>query len=141
MSYEAAHAEMVGVIETAKAAWTGTPNPLRIEYDNRELVDFENQYETYLGVELHYLGGEQLSIGRTKDVVAYGQIHLIAHAPKGAGSLNLHRILDHFQPYLEIKDFTVMRTSAGWQTKTYERPGWYCRPLVVPFRTYRLVTS
>jgi hypothetical protein len=141
MSYTAAYTDMVTAVQAAVAAWTGQPNPLKVEYENRELIDSENEFETYVGAEMHYLGGEQLSIGRYKDVAAYGQIHIVAHAPKAAGSLNLHVILDHFQPFLEIRDFTTLRTMAGLQTKTYEKPGWYCRSLVIPFRTIRLVTS
>lgn len=141
MSFEAVRVDVVTATEAALAAWVGPPTPLIVSYDNREaLISAEHRDEPYLCVEVHEFDGGQISLGKTKVVQALGQIHLIAHAKENAGSAVAKKILDHFFPYYELKEFTTARTHAAKAADFYKKAGWVCWPVVVPFWYHRLVT-
>lgn len=141
MSYEAARVDVVTATQTALAAWVGPPTPLVVAYENREAaVDPEHLSDPYLCVEMHLLDGRQLSLGKTKVVEALGQIHLVAHAKENDGSRVPRQILDHFQSYFELKNFSLIRTHAALPQDRYDKAGWCCYPVVVPFWFHRLVT-
>lgn len=139
--HEAVYKELVGAVEAAKAAWVGPPSPLVVSYENRTLLDLAAQVDSYLCADVHFLDGSQDSLGGSVvDVIEYGQLHLVAHTRKEAGTLKGRQILDHFGPFVELKSFTVCRTMAARGHATYDTPGWHCIPLVVPFRFHRLAT-
>ena len=139
--HEAVYRELVTATEAARAAWVGPPTPLVVTYENRTLVDLAAQVDSYLCADVHFLDGEQDSLGGSVvDVIEYGQLHLVAHTRRDAGTLKGRQILDHFRPFVELKSFTVCRTMAARGHATYDRPGWHCIPLVVPFRFHRLAT-
>lgn len=140
MSFSAARTELVAVAEAAKAAWVGPPSPLLLSYQNQGLIDPGSQFDPYLCVDIFHLNGEQLSMGQTKALVDYGQIHLVAHARENGGMLVCQQILDHFRPYFELKTFATVRTHASRGAAEYAKAGWVCYPLVVPFWVNRLVT-
>jgi hypothetical protein len=141
MSFELARADMVAAAQAAKAAWAGPPSPLVVSYENVTDLDIERQPSPYVCVDLHLLDSEQLSLGQVVTVADYGQIHIVAHVPENAGSLTARRILDHFRPYFELKTFTTLRTRTAMGAASYEKKGWYCLPLIVPFWYHRLVTQ
>jgi hypothetical protein len=140
MSYEPARVDVVTAVEAALTAWPTLPKPV-VAYDNRKaVIDPDKQSLPYLCVETHYIGGGQISLGRTKVVEALGQIHLVAHAKQNAGSAQAQLLLDHFQAFFELKNFSLIRTHAAMPADYFDRAGWRCWPVVVPFWFHRLVT-
>lgn len=141
MSYEAVRADLVTAIQAAAQAWAGPPSPLLITYDNRDLVDPDKVPSAYVCAEVHFLDGEQLSLGATKVVSILGQVHIVVHVPQGSGVALARKIQDHFFNALTLKNFTVARTHAARAAADYPARGWLCCPLVVPFWAHKLVTA
>ena len=139
MSFELARADLINAFETAMAAWAGDPSPLAFEVQNQTTLNIDKQTDPYLMLDIYYIDGKQLSIGQTKVLADYGQVHLIACSPPNSGSLKAAKILDHFRTYFEVKDFGVARTLASMSAAPYTKNGWYCVPLIVPFWVQRLV--
>lgn len=139
MSYEAAYADLVTAAEAAKAAWTGDAFPM--VYPNQRNLDIAVQQAPYVCLELYFVDAVQLSMGSTKAVADYGQIHVVAHTPENAGSLKAGQILSHFRPFFELQDLSSIRTKAAALNAPYQKAGWSCMPLVIPFIIHRLVTS
>jgi hypothetical protein len=113
---------------------------LLVEYDNLRLVDVDQQISPYVCVEIHFIDGEQLSLGLPRVVADYGQVHIVVHTPAGAGSLVAKRLLDHFRTFFELKTFSAVRTHATKGASTFLAEGWECTPLIVPFWVHRLVS-
>lgn len=141
MSFELARFDLVQAAEAARAAWVGPPSPLVVSYENQKNLDIDRQTEVYLCVDILYVDGQQLSIGKTKALADYGQVHLVAHTKKDAGSLKAQALLSHFRNFFELKNFAVARTHASRQGGSYPVPGWVCTPLIVPFWFHRLATT
>jgi hypothetical protein len=136
MSFISARRDIVQAVEQARSDW---PRPLIVSYENQTLLDVPSQTEVYLCVEIHMLDAQQLDLGHSPFVEEMGQIHLVAHAPENGGSEPAKRLLDHFRPYLELKNFSLVRTrvARGGPSKTVA--GWECWPMVVPIWYHRLV--
>lgn len=140
MSFEAARADMVAAAQAALATWVGPPSPLLLSFENQGIVDQGTQFDPYLCVDMLLVSGEQLSMGATKAVATYGQIHLVTHTRENSGTLLGLKILDHFRPYFQMKAFSTIRTQAARPAGAYPVQGWLCQPLIVPFWYHDLVT-
>ena len=140
MSFAAARSDIVTAAQAALAAWVGPPTPLVLAYQNQTVLNVDSQVNPYLCVDIYFIDGEQLSLGATKVLADYGQIHLVAHARENSGTLVSQQILDHFRTYFELKTFSLVRTHAGKGAASYLRSGWNCTPLVIPFWYHRLVS-
>lgn len=140
MSFQTARSDIVTAAQAALAAWTGPPTPLVLAYQNQTVLNVDAQVTPYLALDIHFLDGEQLSLGATKALADYGQIHLVAHAREGTGTLVSQKILDHFRPYFELKTFSLVRTHAGRGAALFLKSGWSCSPLIIPFWYHRLVS-
>lgn len=141
MSYEGARTDMVNAALAAQATWTGSPSPLSLAFQNQTTLDVDTQTSPYLCVDLYFIDGDQLSLGKIVTVADYGQIHLVAHVPENQGTLKAGQILSHFRPYFELKTFSTIRTKATMGAAPFQKSGWYCVPLIVPFWAHRLVTT
>ncbi len=139
MSFEAAQSDLVGAVEAAAALWVGPP-ALLIEYPNRRLVDVDRQPDPYVCVEVEFFDGGQISMGASKWVEEVGTLTLVVHTKVDGGWALARRIMDHFTPHVELKNFTVARTRAARAARSQERRGWNCTPLVVPVWFHRLVS-
>lgn len=139
MSFVTARSDVMTATQAALAAWVGPPAPLVLAYQNQTVFNIDSQVDPYLAVEIHFLGGEQISIGDIKVVTEFGQVHLIAHSKENSGTKVNQAILDHFRPYLELKSFSLIRTQVGRGSMAYVIGGWNCWPLIIPFWYHRLV--
>ncbi len=133
MSLEANRAAIVAACEAARAAWT--EYDLKVEYDNRHTVDLAAQVDPYLMVDIVYLDSEQMDLnGATPLVGDFGQIMLSAGVKEGMGSAGVVKLLQHFRPYLELKDsLGAVRTRVAKLTRPITVRGFYYQPMLVSF--------
>ncbi len=138
MSYEAVRLDVVQAVQAAKATWTAWP--LVIGYENQTTLDVPTQELPYLCVEIHLVDSEQADLADRPLIKDWGQIHLVAHAPHNSGSRHPKLLLDHFRPYFELKNFSLVRTRTARGGPSYPVKGWECWPMVIPFWYHRLAT-
>ena len=133
MSLDANRSAIVSAVEAARLAWTGSYT-LNIEYDNRDTVDLAAQLDPYLMIDIVYMDGRQMDLGKAPLIGDYGQIMLAAGVKKGAGTDGVMKLLQFIRPYLELKDtMGSVRTSAAKLTKYVEANGFYYQPMLIPF--------
>lgn len=136
MSYESNQQAVRTAIEAARVAWTDYT--LRVEYDNADAAQPVGS-DPFLAVEMVYLGGGQLDLGKSPLVQDMGQIILLASVLNGAGNAKCLKLLEHFRPYLELKDtgLGAVRTHAAYLQKPREPRGLYVLPMIIGFWTQR----
>jgi hypothetical protein len=104
---------------------TYTPTyPLKVEFDNREVINTKAHSDPYLQVKLGFLGGEQGELSDRPFHRFEGQLQLFACVPKNSGSAEAYKLLEHFYkgchrsrlgPVLLFMSSTLATTSAdGW---------------------------
>lgn len=131
MSLEAIRSSVATAI--ASIATTFTAYGLKVEYDNRIVVDTRAQTNPFLRVETRLVNGEQITYGTDPTHRIYGQIHLAAAVRAGTGRAEANKLLDHFYPKLHRKRLGVVRTFAAVPAKELEHDGWVYYPILVPF--------
>lgn len=139
MSLLIAQQDVANAVAAAATAWSG-PFTLKIQYENRDLIDISKQLDPYATVETVFMGGHQADLNPKPLTVQYGQIVLSACAKLGAGSQGAARILDHFTSYLELKNFSLIRTHSGVANRAIQKAGWEIYPLIIPFWYHRVAT-
>lgn len=120
-------------IETAKAAWSAYT--LLVDYENLGDIDLAAQVNPYLAVDIVYLDGEQLDLSDNPLVGDFGSIVIAAGVKEGSGTRGLIQLLDHFRPYLQLKDdIGNVRTKAARMSKApVPRMGFYFLTMTIPF--------
>mgnify|MGYP000852429071 FL=1 len=132
MGFETAQQAIRTEIERARAAWSAYP--LLVDYENREDIDLSKVTEAYLTVDIVYREGQQLSLGLNPLVADRGQIMVAAGAKAGTGTAKQMRLLDHFRPYLQLRDnLGEVRTHAAQAYPGVAARGFYFIPMVVGF--------
>lgn len=142
MSQVTAITDIRTVLKAARAAWA-TWTPLVMEWDGMGAVDFSAQVKPFICAEIVFLDGHQLELSKLTPLsVQYGQIHLTAFAKIGqaGGVLSAASLIDHFRPYLERKNLSLVRTHVAASHKSFEWKGWEGYPLLVPFWYHRLAS-
>ena len=135
MTYEANQQAVRTAVEAARAAWADYA--LVVQYDNAGVVQADT-VTPYLAVEMIYLGGDQLDLGKHPLVEDSGQIILTAVVQQGAGSAKCLNLLDHVRTYLELKDnLGAVRTHAAKLQKPVYPSGLYVLPMIIGFWTQR----
>lgn len=132
MGFETIQQTIRTEVERARAAWVAYP--LLVDYENREDVDLSKVTEAYLAVDIVYREGQQLSLGVSPLVADRGQIMLMAGAKVGTGTAKQMKLLDHFRPYLQLRDnLGEVRTHAAQIYPGRLARGFYYIPMVVGF--------
>ncbi len=133
MTYETVRQAIVTETERAKTAWTAYS--LLVDYDNKDRIDLESLTTPYVCVDIVWLDGQQMDLGRQPLVTDYGQIVVAAGVKEGGGTNSLLKLLDHFKPYLQLRDNigASVRTEAAMLTRPVTRRGFYFQPMLVPF--------
>lgn len=134
MSLDAARQAIVTEIERARDAWASWP--LQVEYENRDLVDLSKVTKSYVSVDIVWSRSSQMDLSNRPKVFDYGTILLAAGTKQGKGSADLLKLLDHFRPYLQLRDNIGggVRTHEGHIQKPYPAAdGFYYHPMSVPF--------
>lgn len=126
-----AQAEIMAVVAQIQQDWTAYP--LVVEAENRTAVNQEKQTNPYLQVSLNMLSADQLDLAARPRVVQYGQILLAVLAKDGSGSVQARTLLDFITPYLELKDFTRVRTHAFEVARDTSVRGWTYYPGIINF--------
>lgn len=131
MNSETARVLLTTQIEAALAAYPGTKP--RLQYENRNLVDTSTQVDPFVGIDIVYINGTQLDLGAKPMSVQYGQIVITAFCKENSGTKAANVLLDYFLPWLELKEFSGVRTHSGMYSKGNSQKGWQAYPLIVPF--------
>lgn len=136
MTYVAEQIAIRAEIERAKAAWDLLPGsyPLLVDYENKSQIDLSKVLRGYLIVDIVYRSGDQMDLGDRPTKRNRGQIMLAAGAKEGNGTAEQVKLLDHFEPYLQLRDnLGIVRTHAAQRYPASSRNGFYYLPLVVGF--------
>lgn len=136
MSYAQARLDIATAVAAAAAAWV--TYPLVVEMDNRSAVNYDTQQKPFLQVDTYYLGGDQLDLADSPMVKQYGQILLSVASKEGTGVSDSAALVDFLIPYLELKNFAVVRTNAAEPQRARTLRGWYYQPVLIPFWFVRL---
>jgi hypothetical protein len=120
-------------IERAKAAWTAYT--LQIEYDNKAEVDLAALTTPYLMVDIIWGAGGEIDVGKYPLVRDIGSIILAAGVKEGKGTSDLLKLLQHFRPYLQLRDnLGQVRTHAAYLGARPTRlGGFYYQTMTIPF--------
>lgn len=130
MSFVSQRAAIVAEIERAKTAWTAYA--LKVDYENKGEIDLTLITTAYVAVDLVGLDGEQLDLGTNPMTQAGGQIVLAAGAKDGTGTVEQLKLLDHFTPYLQLRDdLAGVRTRVARRQPPRVARGFYYLPLIV----------
>jgi hypothetical protein len=140
MSTVTAITEIRTALKAARQAWS--TYTLEVEYDGLSTVDLSTQVNPYVACEIIFLDGHQLDMNAQPLAVQYGQIHISACVKIGQNEATLKaaRLIDHFTPYLELKDWALVRTHAAAAHASYDEKGWKHWPLLVPFWYQRIAS-
>jgi hypothetical protein len=138
MSLVTAQDDIRTAVEAARAAWGAYT--LQVSYDGLQQIDLSTQVLPKVCADIIFLDGGQLDLGPQPTGAQYGQIHLGAAAPIGSGSRRQLALLDHFIGYLELKNFSLVKTHMAVAHKEYDEKGWTVWPLLVPFWYHRLAS-
>lgn len=133
MSNETLRAAIVQKLEQAKQALTLTPD-FEIEYENRDSIDYNTRKTPFGCFELVITDTYQASFGlSTKHKRYVGTIYLMVHVKQGSGASLANKIADHFSEFLELSDFSGVRTMTAVVGQADPENGWYRLPVAVPF--------
>lgn len=133
MSLDLQRQGIVTEIERAKAAWTAYP--LQIEYDNKAEVDLASLTTPYLMIDIVWGAGGEIDLGKYPLVRDIGSIILAAGVKEGEGTAALLKLLQHFRPYLQLRDnLGQVRTRGAYLgAKPTLLGGFYYQTMTIPF--------
>ena len=132
MSHAQARAAINAVIAQIQAGWTAYP--LKVETDNRDLVDYAAQQKPFLQVEVVNLDGEQADLGTDAWTCQEGQILLSAVSRTGSGTADAAALLDFAIGFFHRKVLAGLvhcESAVAVRGKTFNE--WWYEPAVVPF--------
>lgn len=139
MTLLAAQKAVAAFGEAARTAWSGSYT-LKVQYENRELVDITKQQDPFVTVEMVFQGGQQADLNPHPIVAQYGSVIVTACVKSGGGSQAAAALLDHFIPYFELKNLSAIRTHAAVAHKSIPKAGWELYPLIIPFWFHRVAS-
>lgn len=134
MSLDAARGALVAEIVRAKTAWT--EYTLAVEYDNMTKIDLAKQVKPYLLVQVRWSRSVQQDLGPRPNTTDYGSILLSAGVKQGQDVTQLLKLLQHFRPYLQLRDnlgANVHTHAASMHDGRLATDGFYYESMSIPF--------
>lgn len=95
MSFEVVRAATHKALQDLVPTFTGGYS-VKIEFDNREVVNTKAQQDPYLIVKMMFIDGSQRDLCDNPAHRLDGQVQLWASVPKGSGSSAAWKLLEHF---------------------------------------------
>jgi hypothetical protein len=95
MSFETVRAATHKAIQDLVPTFAGG-YVVKVEFDNREVVNTKTQQDPYLIVKLMFVDGVQRDLSDNPTHRLDGQLQLWASVPKGTGSSAAWKLLEHF---------------------------------------------
>ena len=117
----------------AQAAWSAYS--LVLSTGNRTLAELAALPNPHLLASVVFYSGDQLDLGPRPLVMDAGQIILAAGVIEGGGEQRLMALLDHFRPYLQLREIGNVRTRAAQIQRPQTKSGVYYLPMVIDFWT------
>ena len=131
MSLTQARIDIATAVQTLKDAWT--PYDLLVEADNRDSINYATQVNPFLQLDTVFLSADQLDLGDAPKTRQYGQIVLSVATKEGTGMADALILLDFVIPYIERKDFVVVRTETAELHPAKPVKGWMYHPMLINF--------
>lgn len=131
MTLTEAHQAIMTVISQIVADHTAYP--LKVEADNRDVIDQSLQLDPYLQVTIAPMGGEAAELGPNPLVKHTGQILISAVVKAGAGTADVKALLDFVLPYFSTQDLGTLHCQAAHGVLGYPAKGLWYQPAIVPF--------
>lgn len=125
------HQTVMAVITQIQA--DHTDYPLKVEADNRDVIDQALQTDPYLQVSIVPMLGEQVSLGPKPVVKQSGQILISAVVKAGAGTADVKALLDFVLPYFSTKSLGTLQCHAAYPVGGKPAAGWWHQLAIVPF--------
>lgn len=141
LSTDAARAELAGMIEAARAAWTAYALP--VESENRGMIDLAapEAQQPFLSWEIAWRSGVQASLGVNPLGRQYGQLVVAAKVKEGTGSSGCQKLLDHLAAFVENRQGTLVNTGIAQVHQAAQAQGWYALPMIVVFWYDRIIPT
>ena len=130
MNIESARSAAYSAVNSAVATLNPVP---KVDWDNRFLVDRNNQTAPFLAVDFMLGSGVQKSLGEAKVVRYIGQLAIAAYIKEGAGIATVTTMMDTLAHALGMKTFSGLNTQAAVPQRSLVVDGWHIQPLAVPF--------
>ena len=131
MSLTQARTDIATAVQAIKTAWT--PYTLQVETDNRDSINYATQEKPFLQLDTVFMSADQLDLGEAPKTRQWGQIVLSAVVKEGSGTVAATALLDFAIPYLERKQFVVVRTETAEAHPAKPFKGWTYFPLLINF--------
>lgn len=123
------HKRVSDLIPTFVASYT-----LKVEFDNREVINSKSHHDPYLKVKIGFLGGEQGEISDRPFHRFEGQLQLFACVPKNTGTSEAYKLLEHFYKGCHRRHLgpVLMFMASTLPADDYE--GWVHYGVAIPFK-------
>lgn len=125
----AAFAKVAAVMSTAFAA-------VPVQYENRNLIDVEQQQLPWLSVELVWNDGEQATIEHEPITRYEGAIYLTVYTKRGNGTKLAQEVMGRLaREFKRMPSGTLFQTRAARPVPARTWEDWHLQTLRVPFYT------
>lgn len=134
--YDGARQELVGWLETARAAATSALGwTVLLDADNRGLIDLASSdaVRPHLAYEIIWRPGYQASLGLQPVIRQPGQFVISAKVKVGSGTADLLKLAGKLPPYLQVKSGSYVQTLEAELQDYKDSEGWRYQPLLVNF--------
>ena len=132
-AFSSAAKEIRTVLDRIIADWGSVPYTLKIEGNNRDVIDLAKQTDPFICADILNLTGGQFDLAKNPRSKQLGQVQLAVVDKKGQGTGRIEVVLDFIAPYFSAKDLATVRFHTAALTKHYEKAEWYYQPVVIPF--------
>lgn len=132
MNYEQISRDIRAVVAQVQLEYTDFA--LKVEIDNRDVVDLVTQTDPFLKLEIDYLpGGGQMTLEHNPIVRQVGQIALYAVDKGGAGTAGTSKLLTALTTHFASGVSGVVRWHPPQAVRGKAINGWWHQPLLIDF--------
>lgn len=131
MNSEGIRVELTQLTQDAVALFTDWS--VKVDWENRELVDYAGEPHPYLAMDIIYIDGKQKSLGIKPWTGTYGYIALAVCTPEGKGTSESNKLMDHMANALQLKLLPLCQTEVARPQPPVSRKGWYCKVTLINF--------
>jgi hypothetical protein len=132
MTLDTYRAQLAAAVTQAAQEWT--EYDVAVEYENRFIVDPEQQQKPFLCVELKFNDGKQADLSAKPRHRLVGFVILTVKVREGEGTAAAMRLLEHFYPRLQHRKIGDMHIEFAKVVTPPARSGWYGLSAMLPFR-------
>lgn len=134
MNETLARQAIMTVLAQIQTAWTEFD--LKIDSENRDIIDQASQQNPYLAIEIDFLGADQMDLSPNPLVRQTGQLVVYAVEKVGSGTARAARLRDFVRPRFSLQNLGAGGTLHCHAAEIYKSKtiaGWEYFPVLVNF--------